>query len=241
MTVSPTSTKPRRARVAALVAHDGPLAVRLVRILQVFLASVSFLACLVPVLLFEALVGWQPTHAAIALSALAVLPLAPAVFALVSAAERILDHGAEAQAGRTFWRAFASGTRRLWGAGLAVAAAALIIGYDVALLGASDGVVLAAAVAVGGVAALVVSLSTAALADPAASGRDLLTRAVRAVIVRPHLALAWLLIVVVCAAMTVLPVVGTSLALFLPALGAMAVVICTRALGMRAPTQRSAS
>jgi hypothetical protein len=52
-----------------------------------------------------------------------------------------------------------------------------------------------------------------------------------AVVRRPHVALAWLLIAALTAAAMFLPVLGALAVLLLPAVSAMGIVVCNRALG----------
>lgn len=210
-------------RARSLVAYDGALSQLLVTILHVFVLSASFLAATSPVALFVLLVGWQPTHLAIALFAVSTLTVAPAAAGALAAADRILDERADARPGRAFWRAFAGSARARWQLALATAAITWILGYDVALFSGIDGVLL---VAVAGAALL-----AAALIAIGSSPRASLSGALRAAAARPHLALAWLLLSAIGAALCLIPVVGTSLVLFMPALTALAIQICNRTLG----------
>jgi hypothetical protein len=210
-------------RARALVAYDGPLARLLIGVLQVFLASASFLAATAPLAAFMLLVGWQPTHLAIALFAVSTLTCAPAVAGLLAAAARILDERVDARAGRAFWGSFAGSARARWRVAAGTAAVAWILSYDVALFSDVDGVVL---LAIAGAALLAMSIGAVASAPDRS-----LTAALRSAAARPHLALAWLLLAAIAAALCLIPVVGASLALFTPALAALAIQICNRTLG----------
>jgi len=212
-------------RARSLVAYDGALAQLLVTILHVFVVSASFLAATSPLAAFVLLVGWQPTHLAIALFAVSTLTVAPAIAGALAAADRILDERADARPGRAFWRAFAGSARSRWQVAAATAAIAWILGYDVALFSSVDGVLL---VAIAGAALL-----TATLIALGSAPRASLAGALRAAAAHPHLALAWLLLSAIGAALCLIPVVGTSLALFTPALAALAIQICNRTLGFR--------
>ncbi|GGO64184.1 hypothetical protein GCM10010910_18430 [Microbacterium nanhaiense] len=212
-------------RARALVAYDGALAHLLIGVLQVFLVSVSFLAATSPVWLFALIVGWQPTHLAIALFAASTWTVAPAVTGALAAASRILDERAEAHAGRAFWRSFAGSCRSRWRIASGTAAIAWILSYDVALFSDTDGVLLLTLA--GGGLLLVAVVATGSAPDSPLPG------ALRAAAQRPHLALAWLLLAVIAIALCVIPVVGASLMLFSPGLAALSIQICNRALGFR--------
>ena len=237
MTAHPIAPRPVRKtrRITALLAYDGPIATALLRIFQFFLVAVSFIACLVPALVFQALVGWQGTHLALWLGAASVLPLAPAVFAALVAAGVLLAPG-ETGAGRSYWRAFALGVRSLWWLALGLSLGVLLVGYDVALLGGSDSVLLFAVVVLALLLVLVVGISSmAAIHSPA---RPLIVASVRATAARPHLALSWLLLIGVGVGASMLPVIGGAIALFAPALVACGIVICNRALNFSAPDDK---
>jgi hypothetical protein len=141
-------------------AYDGPLARALLTVAYIFGVSLSLVACAVPYVLFEQLVGWQPTHLALVIGVLSTLPFGPALFATLSAARDLLDvHGSPGR--------------------------------------------------------------------PSA----LLVVAVRAAAARPHVALAWLLLVAVTYAVTLIPIIGPSLALFTPAAAACGILIVSRTFG----------
>jgi|GEM_PF-1305884 len=142
------------ARARAMIALDGALAATVLAVFGYFTVSVSFLGCLVPLFAFTTLVGWQATHLAVWLGAASLLPIAPAVYALLRATRLLLAERGEARAARESWTAFAEGCRHLWWAAVGVSAVALILGYDLALFGGADAVLLLAAVG----AALAVAL-----------------------------------------------------------------------------------
>ena len=212
-------------RARALVAYDGALAHLLIGILQVFLVSVSFLAATSPLAAFVLLVGWQSTHLAVALFAISTVTISPAIAGAIAAAERILDERADAHAGRAFWRAFAGSCGARWQVAIGTAAIVWILSYDAALFSSVDGVLL---IAIAGAALLVIALVAVGSAPDSS-----LAAAFRAAARRPHLALAWLLLAGIAAALCLIPIVGTSLMLFTPGLAALAIQICNRTLGFR--------
>lgn len=222
------------SRLGRLLGYDGVIATLLLSAFRYFLVSLSFVACLLPALAFQALVGWQSTHIALCLGAASVLTVAPAVIALVRASSALLD--SETDAARLFWRAFGRAVAHRWGTALAVSATVLVLGYDIALLGADAAVLLGAVAAAALVAAIVVS--GAFLADSPLRGAAFALAAARIVVQRPHLALVWLMLAVLAALATTLPVVGAVAWLSTPALAAVAATICTRTLGFAAARER---
>lgn len=222
------------SRLGRLLGYDGIIATLLLGAFRYFLVSLSFVACLVPMLAFQALVGWQATHIALWLGAVAVLPTAPALHGLVRAAAALLD--SDPHVAQTFWRGFADAVRHRWGSALALSGAVLVLGYDVALLGSDAGVLLGAVAVAAAVAAVVVS--AAFLADSPLRGIAFAIAAARIVMQRPHLALVWLLLAVLAGLATSLPVVGAVAWLSTPALAAVAATICTRTLGFESARER---
>jgi hypothetical protein len=222
------------SRLGRLLGYDGVIATLLLGAFRFFLVSLSFVACLTPALAFQALVGWQATHLALWLGSASLLTVAPALRALAVSAAVLLD-GGPAPA-RAFWRGFADAVRAGRGASLLLSAAALVLGYDVALLGASGPVLLGAAA----IAAIVVAvvLAAAFLADSPLRGVGLLVAAARIVALRPHLALVWLLLAALAILAATLPVVGAVAWLSAPALAAVAAVVCNRALGFEKARER---
>lgn len=218
------------ARVRALVAVDGRVATAMLTVFQYFIVSVSFLACLVPVAAFTMIIGWQPTHVALWLGAASLLPLAPAVFALLRSTRRLLAEGAGATAGRLFWASFANGCRSLAWAAVAMSVFVLVLGYDLALFGGSDVMLLLVAGAGALLLILLIAVCVVAAAGAATQPVETLTLAVRAVARRPHIALSWLLLIVVGLGVATLPLFGAPVALFLPALLGAAIHICNDAL-----------
>lgn len=222
------------SRLGRLLGYDGVIATLLLGAFRYFLVSLSFVACLAPVLAFQALVGWQATHIALWLGAAAVLPIAPALHGLIRAAAALLD--AETHAARTFWRGVADAVRHRWGSALALSATVLVLGYDVALLGADAGVLLGAAAAAAVVVAIVVA--GAFLSESPLRGAAYALAAARIVMSRPHLALVWLLLAALAALGTSLPVVGAVAWMSMPALVAVAATICARTLGFESARER---
>lgn len=233
MTVSNTSSRTAgvAARMRAILALDGPVAGTALAIFQYFVVSVSFLGCLGPALVFTALVGWQSTHLAIWLGAAALLPLAPATYALLRSTRRLLAERGEARAGRLFWSSFASGCRTLAWVAIAASAVVLLLAYDFALFGRSDAMLLFVAASGAVSLAFFIAVSVLAAAAKDVPGAVALATAAATVIGRrPHVVLSWLLLTGSGAAALALPVVGPPLALFLPALLGVGIHICNDAL-----------
>jgi hypothetical protein len=223
----------RPGRIARVLGYEGPVAGLVLGTFGCFLASVSFLASLLPTIAFQALVGWQSTHLAIWLGALSLITVFPAVRALIVSATAMLDEGmAAARTGRRYWRTFAATLRDLWWATVILPVMAVVLGYDLALMGSSDTVFL---IVVAAVLATVVFLIGLASSTPtrgeSTAAVELVARTAVAVVRRPHVALAWLLIAALTAAAMFLPVLGALAVLLLPAVSAMGIVVCNRALG----------
>jgi hypothetical protein len=215
-----------------LLGYDGVIATLLLGAFQFFLVSLSFIACLTPALAFQALVGWQSTHLALWLGAASLSTAAPALQALVTAAAPLLRGDRAAGA---FWRGFADAVRTRRAIALLPSAAALVLGYDVALLGADGAVLLGATAIAALVSAVVIAVS---FLDSPLRGAALLIAAVRIVMLRPHLALAWLLLAALAILATTLPVIGAVAWLSAPALAAVAAEICNRSLGFASARER---
>ena len=229
-TSAPSRQTGLAGRVRVLLALEGPVAATMLTVFQYFVVSVSFIGCLVPVVAFTVLVGWQPTHLALWLGAISLLPLAPAVYALLRSSRCLLADRADAHGGRVYWRSFAHGYRILWWAAAGASAVALLLSYDLALFGHSDGMLLFVAAAAAVTLVLLIAVCAAVVADPACRPIEALSIAARATARRPHIALAWLLLTAVGILGAGLPVIGSAFALFLPALLGAAIHICNDAL-----------
>ncbi|GAA5205052.1 hypothetical protein [Microbacterium kyungheense] len=218
------------AKARALLALDGPLAATVLAVFGYFTVSVSYLACLVPLLAFTSLVGWQPTHLAVWLGAASLLPVAPASYALLRASRLLLTERGEARAVRAFWTAFADGCRRLWWAAASLSLVTVLLQYDLALFGGSDTVLLLVAAGAALAAALLVGVCVLATAQDLKRPVETVAAAATAIGRRPHIALSWLLLIGLGLAATAIPLLGPALALFLPALLGAGIHICNDAL-----------
>jgi hypothetical protein len=212
--------------------YEGRLASTMLGVFYTFIVSAQLIATTLPFLVFDRLVGWQHTQVALWLGVASLLPVGPGMFATLSS---VRDHAAErgypGRPVRRFRSSFARAVRTLWWWWLGLATVEVVVGYDVLLLGATDSVFLVAVAFVGVLVATTIALVCVVL--DGASGRPtaVLAAALAAVASRPHIALAWLFLVLVAVATTMLPVVGASLALFVPALCAWAVLIVNTAFG----------
>lgn len=221
-----------RSRFERVLGYDGVISTLLRSTAQHFLVSVAFVACLLPTLVFHALVGWQSSHLSIWLGALALLPVFPAVTGLVAAAGELRAEGADSRAGRVFWRAFGHAVRRLWWMAVALSLVVVIVGYDLALLGSSDVVFVIAVIAIIAAATIGVGVAVVSLDDEVPRRPlALLAAALGRMARRPHVPLVWLLIMGLTGAATAIPLVGALVWLFGPALAGRAVVFCNAALG----------
>lgn len=213
-------------------AHDGPIARALLNVAYLFAVSVSVVACTIPYALFEQLVGWQPTHLAVVVGVVSMLPLGPGLFAALSSSRSfLLERGSPGAAFRRFWRAFAWGVRSLGWYWALVALLTLLMAYNI-ILAASTTAVLVAAVLLAALAIVfAVALSSTRLSDVSGRPSALLVVAARSVAARPHVALAWLLLVAASYAATLIPLVGPSLAFFTPAIAASGILIVNATFG----------
>lgn len=211
---------------------DGTLATALLTVAYLFVVSLSLVACAMPYVLFEQLVGWQPTHLAVITGVLATLPLGPALFAALSAVRDLLDvPGSPGAPFRRFRLAFVSGVRSLWWYWALVAFLTLLMAYNVALAAEPTAVIVAAITLAAVAIALAVALSCAVLSDAPGRPSALLAAAAGTAAAHPHVVLAWLLLVAVAYAAMLIPLVGPSLALFTPATAACGILIVNRAFG----------
>ncbi|MDQ0615091.1 hypothetical protein QF046_002732 [Microbacterium sp. W4I4] len=231
-TAQPMRATRRPGRIARVLGYEGPVAAMMLGAFACFLASASFLASLLPAIAFQALVGWQSTHLAIWLGALSLSTAFPAVRALLVVAGAILDEGiATARVDRLYWRTLAGAFRdQPWAAGI-LPVAAVVLGYDLALMGSSDTVFLIVWAAVLVIVAFLIGLASSTAPSGERTALELVAHTAVAIARRPHVALAWLLIVALTAAATVLPVLGALAVLLLPAVSAVGIVMCNRALG----------
>lgn len=227
-------------------ALDGPVARTALLWWYAFVVSVCFLLAFTPYLLFERLVGWQPSHLAIWLGAASLAPAGPALCGLLGAMRVLVgDREDPGRPMRQFVGAVRAGAprlRRWWGA---VPAAALFLGYDAVLY--REAVPSAPAlVAVVGVliTVLLVGVTAVAGADVGAAGagaeglRSAAHATLSSFLRRPLVPLAWLVLLAGAVLLTRLPVVGPSLVLFAPAGWAGAVDVVNRAWGFPAPSPR---
>jgi len=228
----------RGGRIARALGYDGIIATLLLGAFGWFTVSVSFLAALLPLVAFTTLVGWQLTHLALWLGALVLLPLYPALEALIVAGAVLLD-GSD-HPGRAFWSAFGIAAHRRFWAALAPTAVVLLLGYDLAIVGTGAAALLAGAVVLALVGILAVALASTAPASEGSSPLAQVAAAARGCVTRPHLALSWLLLGGAIVLASSLPVLGGMLWLFGPALFAVCVQVCNRALGF-APAARASA
>ncbi|WP_205327103.1 hypothetical protein [Glycomyces sp. YM15] len=215
----------------SLFAYDGRLSRFLLSMFQCFAVSVLFLVTALPAVVVDQASG-RVSHAGIWLGVAAALPIGPGAYAVLAGMRGFITEGGyQGRAFRRFWRDFASGAvrlRRLW-AGMALIA--LLLGYNAALYGGSDGAFLAVTAGGALVAVAAVAVCSASLQGVAGTPIEVLTLALHAAAARPLAPLAHLGVLVIALAATQLPVVGTNLALFLPALAAWAILTANRLLG----------
>lgn len=224
---------------------DGPVARTALLTWYAFVVSVCLLLAFAPYLVFERLVGWQPSHLAVWLGAASLAPAGPALCGLLGAMRvAVGERDYPGRPVRRFADAVRAGAPRLRGVWWAVPPAALLLGYDAMLY--RDAVPAASAlVALAGalVAVLLVGVTVVGVTVVGADGGGLLSAlhaTLAAFLRRPLVPVAWLALLAGAVLVTRLPVVGPSLVLFAPAGWAAAVDVVNRSWGF-AERARTAS
>lgn len=225
-----------------LFAYDGLIGRLLLSIFQFFVVSVQFLATALLAVLYDRIVGWQATHLAVWLGALALLPIGPGVYAVLAAMRDFLTEGGYPGTPiRRFWRSYRDGAARLWWWWLGAAAFAVLLGYNAALYGESA--IVFAGIVIGGALVVVASVAVCCAALLGVRGRplQLVAAAFGSAARTPHAVFAWLFVLVAVAGASAIPVIGPSLALFLPALAGWAILIVNAATGVDAKLATAAA
>lgn len=200
-----------------IFALDGTFAKALNGAFQVFVVSVGVILAALPYFAFEALVGWQPTHVAVWLGSLSLLPLGPGVAAaLASQTAWLRGVKPTLDLPLRFFRTFVDVARRgaLWW--LLQSFFIAMLSYNGFLFAASD---LAFVAVVAGFAVLVawsLQVGLELARDTDASGLALIASAGRSLARAPHLALAGLIVVFLGAMVVSIPAIGPSLGLLVP-------------------------
>lgn len=233
------SASPLSERIGMMLAPDGRVSRMLLTILQHVESSIMALVCLVPAFAFYALVGWQPTHLAAWLGVTSLLPAGPVVFALLSVSRDFLaEEGYPGRGIRRFVGALRRGTRALAPWWLLAWFVGLMLAYQLALFGASDGVFIGV---VAGLAVLLlgsIGLSCAVLAGSEKGMLGLVAEVARAAAARPHVLGAWLLLGTAVPMAGFVPLIGTSLVLLLPGLFATGLLVVNAMTGFDTALQR---
>ncbi|HJB11313.1 MAG TPA: hypothetical protein H9786_12435 [Candidatus Brachybacterium merdavium] len=231
-TASQSWSEPQRR---ALFSADSWPARAVLVIFQIMLTSISSLLATAPLIVFELLVGWQPTHLAIALFSLSLACVVPALGGLLAGSAEILDHGSDAQGLRAFWRGARDAAAGLWAAVLFVPAMGVLISYDAALLPDDTAMTVIMVATALGTAMLVTALCIEHAMRPGREGLAQLASALRALGQRPHVVLTGLILVASPALFWMLPVIGPTSVLFTPALAGIAAHVCSRAFDPSGP------
>jgi hypothetical protein len=216
-----------------LFAYDGLIGRLLLSIFQFFVVSVQFLATALLAVIYDRIVGWQATHLAVWLGALALLPMGPGVYAVLAAMRDFLTEGGYPGTPiRRFWRSYRDGATRLWWWWLGAAAFAVLLGYNAALSGESA--IVFAGIVICGALVVVASVAVCCAVRLGVRGRplQLVAAAFGSAARTPHAVFAWLFVLVAVAGASAIPVIGPSLALFLPALAGWAILIVNAATGV---------
>lgn len=221
--------------IGRILAPDARVAQVLLTIYQHVQASSLMLVTLLPALAFHVLVGWQPTHLAIWLGVISMLTAGPGLFALFSVTADFLAICAYPGSGfKRFFQAFARGAIALWQWWLTAGMLGLLMAYNLALYGQSDGVFMAVLAGIALLAAVSVGLSCSQLQAPQRRWLATVARLGSSVARRPHALLTWLFLIVITVAAVWIPVIGPSMPLIAPALAAMTALLVNGATGFHA-------
>lgn len=207
---------------------DGPVAQTALVVWTVFVTSSCFLLACLPYLIFEVLVGWQPSHLALLLGSLTMAPVAPALCGLLVSTRAMVDgRGYPRRPAHRFYLAIRDSSpaqRQLW---LALPVLVLFLAYDLALYAGKTPVV-ATMVALVGVLTGIVVIGGSTIPTPGQNLRGMLTTVLTSLARHPLLPLTWLFLLAAAVLLTRVPLLGPSLGLFLPGAWAAAVEVVNR-------------
>ena len=208
------------------VAYDSPVAQTILTIWGVFVLAVCSWVFLIPLLTFELLVGWQPTHLAIWLGMASLLTLGPLCRGLIVASTSILnERGYPGHLARTFFSSIRRAPRALWLLWILVFPIGLFVAYDVALSGGSPSRMIPAIVLGVLLALVLVAVGALAETDDDRSLIELVTIAFAAMIRRVWLPLTWAFGLALMALASRIPAIGPTIVLFAPALWGLLVAL----------------
>lgn len=214
--------------VRRFVAYDSPVSQTVLTVWGVFVTAVCAWLLLLPQLAFELLVGWQSTHLAIWLGVASLVTVGPMLRGLMTASTDILaEKGYPSHLARGFFSSIRNAPRALWMLWALAFPVGLFVAYDVALAGGSVSRMVPAIV----LGVLLALLLTAAgvLAQDGRHGDQgligLVTASLMAMVRRIWLPLTWLFLLAVCLLLTRIPLIGPTVALFVPALWGLGVAL----------------
>lgn len=210
--------------VRRFVAYDSPVSQTILTVWGVFVASACAWLLLLPQLAFELLVGWQPTHLAIWLGVASLVTVGPMLRGLLAASTAILaEKGYPSHLARAFFSAISHAPRSLWALWALVLPIGLFVAYDVVLAAGSPARMAPAIVL--GVLLMLLLVAAGVLAEPGQGLVEVVTEAAVALARRIWLPLTWLFLLAVCLLLTRIPVLGPTVALFVPALWGLGVAL----------------
>src|SRR5699024_9524487 len=180
--------------------------------------SISSLLATAPLIVFELLVGWQPTHLAIALFSLSLACGVPALGGRLAGSAEILDHGSDGQGLRACWRGARGAAAGLWAAVVFVPAMGVLISSAAVLLPDDTAMTVIMVATALGTAMLVTALCIERAMRPGREGLAQLASALRGLGQRPHVVLIGLILVASPALFWMLPVIAPTSVPFTPEL-----------------------
>ncbi|KAB8291049.1 hypothetical protein [Bifidobacterium avesanii] len=210
--------------IRRFVAYDSPVSQTVLTVWGVFVTAVCAWLFLLPQLAFELLVGWQSTHLALWLGTLSLITVGPMLRGLLTASTAILaEKGYPSHLARGFFDAIRKAPRALWALWAISFPVGLFVAYDVALA-AGSAARMVPAIVLGVLMALLLA-AAGVLAQPSWSVVELVTASLTAMARRVWLPLTWLFLLAICLLLTRIPLLGPTVALFVPALWGLGVAL----------------
>lgn len=219
-------------KLLGVFSYDSAVSQTLLNVWAVFVIAVLGWLFLLPQVAFILLVGWQPTHVAVWLGILSLIPIGPGLRGLFAASRAVLaERSYPGHLARTFFFSIRQASRGQILVWVAASVAELFVAYDIALFGTTPSVFVPAV----GLAILVaVLLMASAATEPATphgtvlSLREYMAAMLIVVARKVYVPLTWLFLLIVVAMLSRIPLVGSMLLLFAPGLwGLLAALVAT--------------
>ncbi|NMM94432.1 hypothetical protein G1C95_1619 [Bifidobacterium sp. DSM 109957] len=219
-------------KLLGVLSYDSAVSQTLLNVWAVFVIAVLGWLFLLPQVAFILLVGWQPTHVAVWLGVLSLIPIGPGLTAIFAASRAVLaERGYPGHLTRTFFASIRQASRGQILVWAIASVAELFVAYDIALFGTAPSVfVPAVALAM----LMAVLLMASAATEPTTphgtvlSLREYMAAMLVVVARKVYVPLTWLFLLIVVAMLSRIPLVGSMLLLFAPGLwGLLAALVTT--------------